>query len=336
MIADAASEHDWLVSDEGILIPYSSGTKSGPSDRYQITLAGGRVLNVPVVARLHDPTGTVRAQNILSGYRCLALLYVEPPATSDVPYSYTWKDNHSVEHKEQGVHTFTEDECELIGWLCASKSVDAYRQAVRFSSSEAGALHRVEMLSKKAAPTVTVSIYAKNRGYDLVFTEGINNSLKHLIKKLGATEGTPRAFCELDKACRRAFLRGYWGANGWAYTRKNGKDVTLGLQAVAEPSVVHWQQAIHSMIGMRGAIRTIKSGRQRLVFDGYPNYATFLREIGQIGSLSLPTLPVQTASKLKTVAIGSCVWYETTVRKITRLAHGPYYRIPGAWTTLIR
>lgn len=299
----------------------------------RVILRGGHFYDLPDHARLR-PSPSAIPEPILSqttGNLLPAPCYLPPAQLSVVPYNYVAQDNRGNSHRYVGDVTVLPSQAELLGWLTGAGTLHSENQSIRFASGDQAALHRVKMLCTKSFPGVGVNWYPKLSGYDLTFTAGINNPLKHFLRQMDFQHGCPMAVGRHFSECGiQAFLQGLWGADGWLYTRKGGQDVIFGLSRSPNEYLFSWLRLLHAGLGLQGARETDKHGSSRLVFNGYVNYARFMSKIGQIGSRKLPSVPIRrTAPTPPTyLANGGEMWYDAPVAKVLRLGKAlPIYRV---------
>jgi hypothetical protein len=250
-----------------------------------------------------------------------------------LPYSFTKANNAGRAVAHTGALTLTADNCELVGWLVGAGTLFKEGQSMRFASSSAGSLHRVQRLVSTAFPGVSVKVYPKHVGFDLTLTGGIKNPLNIFLHALSWRYGLPACLMQMAKPNAIAFLRGLWGADGWMHGRKGGSDVDLGLarRSDDERDTTETLRLLHSLLlGMSGQIRTErKRPGHRLVFSGYRNYAIFQREIGTIGDKVLPAPPVSRPyQQPPVVAFGQTNWYEAPVQRVELLGLAQTYKVP--------
>jgi len=332
MYPELLTEHLAFSVNGKIHFPIPYGLSKSPLAQkcVRVILRGGHFYDLPastlVKTRPNDNPVPIALQT--PGDPLPAPCSFRRQLTTDLRYDYLASDNKGVSHRYRGVYHVTEAAAELAGWLLGDGSMHAERQSVRFANSDAGALQRVSRLAAKAFPSVRVGWYAKLSGYDLTFTAGINNPLKHFLRMLNFYEGCPLAVGQqFNGDILRAFLRGLWGADGWLYVRKGGNDVMFGLSRTGNEFLFSWLRLLHASLGLQGAREVDKHGHSRLVFNGYINYAVFMREIGQIRNLQMPVAPVRRprTQQATFIANRSEVWYDAPVLKVLNL--------PGAYHT---
>jgi hypothetical protein len=156
-------------------------------------------------------------------------------------------------------------------------------------------------------------------------TGGINNPLRHFIRKMCFIEGFPTAVSLFHSTAQVAFLRGLWGADGWMSAKKGGNDIDMGMRRSTNTAFSSLMRDIHASHGFRGQRRDSPTKNQpdahRLIFSGYANYRLFVDLVGQLRDKRLSHSPVKkSAAKISTIKdkYGD-MWYETPVLKILRL-----------------
>jgi hypothetical protein len=217
----------------------------------------------------------------------------------------------------------------------AGGTIHSDNQSIRFSASSPWALQRVTNLCKTCFGTdVSAKLYAKNVGYDLTLTGGINNPLRFFLRAMDFQHRFPVAVNYFSAGTRLAFVRGLWGVDGWMSVRKGGNDVDLGLSRESlDPEFDGYLSAMRLLhaawFGMQGSVRYSKINR-RIVFSGYQNYALFENYIGQIADKKVPHRPVtKTVAQRQVIAMEGSYWYESRILKVTNLpCTTPYLRLP--------
>lgn len=296
----------------------------------RVVMRGGHFFDAPSTAKLRTATGSLFISFIRPSYTLPVPCALPRPKTSLLPYSYSAANNRGVLSKYVGTHTVTEQQAELLGWLLGSDSLNNESQSVRFTSGETAKLHRVQLLTK-AFPGLTTKWYAKNGAYDITLTGGINNPLRHFLRMMSFYQECPMSVGRyFNNDCIKAFLRGVWGAQGWVYVRKGGNDVAFGLNRTSNIYLVSWLRLLHAGLGLQGFCEFQKNGSMRLVFNGFRNYQTFMREIGQFGASALPACPVRkpVPEPVPYLANNGESWYDAPVLKVLRLGTPPQlYRV---------
>lgn len=302
----------------------------GTMPTLRVIMRGGFYFDAPSVAVVQG----VPVSQLRSGAALSVPLYAPSPESSLVPFDFVAPNNRGHEQRYTGVEPVSEHAAELLGWIIEDGTVTSERQSLRFSSSSSWALTHVEHLTLQAFPSVRVSYYAKNRGFDLTLTGGISNPLRQFIRKMRLVEGFPCAVFLFSKKTKAAFLKGLWGAHGWVCTRKGGNDVDLGLKRTDNETYTALLRELHAFFGMRGQRRETPTKEHpllhRLVFSGYANYTKFFDSIGQIGDMKVPHPPVRRPIERDTTFVDSqgCSWYKAKIQKIIRIGERPVWRLP--------
>ena len=309
----------------------------GQKECFRVFARGGFYFDAPSESLLTLPRrmSPQRVDTLRTGMMLLSpWVRLQPTAPTVIPYSYESMDNQGTAHSYMGDQVIDETLAELLGWLVGDGTVTSERQSIRFSNSDVWCLTRVQELVERAFPTVKVSWYAKNAGFDITLTGGINNPLKHFIRRMNFQQGFPTAVSLFDRACVIAFLRGIWGAHGWASSRKGGNDIDMGIRRSNNSSYTSLLRDLHASIGMRGQRRDTPTkanpDKHRLVFSGYSNYRVFYDMVGRIAEKNLQAPPVRrrdVAHATQQDSIGN-VWYETQIQRIIRLPEVlPVYKV---------
>jgi len=321
------------VSWKGVpRLPFHSGgcaSLVGDMPTLRVTCRGGFYFDAPLEAWIQGhEVSQLRTGDVLQ-----APCSRPCPAKSEVSFSFVASNNRGQTQTYAGTETITDEAAELLGWIVEDGTVSSDRQSLRFSSSDAWALAHVEHLTSQAFPSVRVSYYAKNRGFDLTLTGGISNPLRAFIRKMDLVEGFPCGVFSLSAKGQASFLRGLWGAHGWVHTRKGGNDVDLGLKRTDNEAYTSLLRELHVSFQMRGQRRDTPTKEHpllhRLVFSGYANYTKFFESIGQIGEKSLPHPPVRRAIEREAVFVDAygAGWYKTRIQKIAKIGTRPIWRI---------
>lgn len=296
----------------------------------RVTLRGGHSFDAPAHATVRASTTSrtrLAVNNITIGTMLPAPTASPAPSKPLTAYYHktTVPTKAGGARIRAGMVNMTPNVCELLGWLCgAGQAMTTADQSIRFSSSNAAILQRMQLLCAKAFPTMAVKWYAKNVGYDLTMTGHGSQALKSLMRTVLDVPGTtfPIGINRLPADRLRDFLRGLWGAAGWVSVRKGGNDVDCGLARTSDDDeyTTSAYRLLHALIGMHGQSRAMGKNAHRLVFSGYQNYAVLFREIGQVGSQKLGPPPVRRPRGApKTVAIDGIQWYEAPVVKVIAL-----------------
>lgn len=254
----------------------------------------------------------------------LELPFSVPLPAGPVHYSYVARDNHGVEHQYQGDLQPSPEQAELLGWLLESKATTNTGQSVRFASSDAWCLAHVDALAERAFPAISVRYFPKSVGFDITLTGGINSPLLHFLRCMDFYSGFPLAVWHFGRESALAFLRGYWGANGWLHSRKGGNDVDLGLCRRNDEAFTFQMRHLHAALGLRGQMRATPTKEHptshRLVFSGYRNYQLFSDLIGQLRDKRLPHAPIRKASQRDApFTRDGQLFYKTPVLHVRRL-----------------
>ncbi len=196
---------------------FPRSTFCGEERCLRVILRGGFFFDAPGRAIVRTATQTLSVQNIAPGELLMSparrLLPTSSPTA--LPYDYFFNDNQGKQHHATGVEQITEGKAEILGWLLGDGTINNASQSVRFANSDVWCLNHLERLVNKEFPTVKVSWYNKLAGFDLTMTGGINNPLRHFIRKMCFIEGFPTAVSLFHDKAQIAFLRGLWGADGW-------------------------------------------------------------------------------------------------------------------------
>lgn len=324
MFPSYVAEHTAICQGGKITFPplFSGATHYKVMNLVRVLLRGGHCYDMAAHAIVPTPHAMLPFNQIAPGCLLPAPCALPRPSSTVVPYSYTTTNNAGRATTCVGSRVVTPDEAELLGWLVGDGSLHAENQSIRFANGDAAVLQRVTMLCKQAFPDVKISWYPKVAGYDLTFTKGINNPLRDFLRQMDFYEGCPLAVGQhFAKPELVAFLRGLWGADGWCYSRKGGNDIMFGLSRTSNQHLLSWIRLLHAGLDIHGAREVAKNGSERIVFNGYPNYAAFMREIGQIGQRVLSAPPVRRAkpSPPHYLANAGESWYDAPVLKIVRL-----------------
>lgn len=311
-----------MFSDFGEALPslLPSATKIGPYNNLRVMCRGGFLFEAPPDALLNG----FRVDEYSTGNVLPCPFSLTSPNLSDVPFCYSCANNRGVARSYKGIETVSEDAAELLGWLTCSSSLSSETQSLRFSNSDPWSLTRVESLCQKCFPTVKVTYYPKNIGFDLTLTGGIDNPLRHFIRKMRMVEGFPSSVFLFSKEGKCAFLRGLWGAHGWVHTRKGGNDVDMGLKRTENPAFTSMLRELHLFIGMHGQSRPAPTRENkklhRLVFSGYANYERFFSDVGQVGEKVLPAAPIRRKREQPSVyQFLRGFFYHMPIQKITKV-----------------
>lgn len=303
---------------------------AGNMQTLRVTCRGGFYFDAPPEAEVQGAS----VASLRTGRPFFAPFSRPCRAASLVPFSFLAANNRGQTQQFDGVETVSDVAAELLGWIIEDGTVTSDRQSLRFSSSDVWSLTHVENLTSQAFPSVRVSYYAKNRGFDLTLTGGISNPLRMLIRKMRLVEGFPCAAFLFSKSTMAAFLRGLWGAHGWVCSRKGGNDVDLGLKRTDNEAYTSLLRELHVYFGLRGQRRNTPTKEtpllHRLVFSGYANYSKFFDSIGQIGEKDLQAPPVrrQVEPEEVVVDVHGCSWYKTRIQKIVSLGQREVWRLP--------
>lgn len=306
----------------------------GDKECLRVTMRGGFSFDAPPEAVIQSR----RVSELRTGFKLYSpherLAHAGP---TEIHYDYEWSDNRKRVVHETGDLKVSPEHAELLGWLVGDGTLHAERQSLRFSNSDVWVLSHVQRLVESLFPQVKVSWYAKNAGYDITLTAGIRNPLRAFIRSMGFVDGWPAAITEFDEECRRSFLRGFWGANGWVHIRKGGNDVDMGLSRGNDDGFTSLMRDLHASIGMRGQRRETPTvanpNSHRLVFSGYANYRIFAEKIGQIGARQIEAPPVKRHPPVPTALMvdkQGHSWYLTPIQKIVRTGLLPCYEVPNA------
>lgn len=321
-----------------LLLREPGAVATGVKQALRVEMRGGYYFEAPLTARMRLPDGrSPRVEDLRTGFVLFSPYDRPAPAgPCQVAYDYEWVDNNRKVHREKGQQLLTPLHAELLGWLVGDGTLHAERQSLRFANSDVWVLKHVERLVTRTFPSVKVTWYAKLAGYDITLTGGIKNPLRHFLRSMMFVEGWPTAVSSFDEECRNAFLRGYWGADGWVHVRKGGTDVDLGIRRCMNDGFTSLLRDLHASIGMRGQRRETPTkatpSLHRLVFSGYGNYRVFSARVGQVRDMKLEAPPVKRkiAPPPLTVDAAGCRWYETPISKIRDLGPCPCYEVPHA------
>lgn len=279
-----------------ITLPSEVGAFEGTFPCKRVILKGGHYFDAPLSAPLRIPH-RVKVDRLRTGMTLHAPSSCPAPSPAPIPYDYTAVNNAGRKKRFQGTFTPSEDEAELLGWLVGDGTIHSARQSIRFTSTDVWVLRHVQDLVEKAFPSVRISWYAKNIGFDIVLTGGINNPLRHFLRRQRFVDGFPCAVTLFGENTRNAYLRGLWGADGWLSVRKGGNDVVLGLSRSTVDGYTSMTRMLHALAGMNGQRRETPTkvfpNKHRLVFSGYRNYTVCRDMIGQIRHMVLKCPPTR-------------------------------------------
>ncbi|MBD3261644.1 MAG: hypothetical protein GF334_08195 [Candidatus Altiarchaeales archaeon] len=279
-----------------ITLPSEVGTFEGTFPCKRVILKGGHYFDAPLSAPLRIPH-RVKVDRLRTGMTLHAPSSCPAPAVNPIPFDYTAVNNAGREVLFNGTFIPTEDEAELLGWLVGDGTIHSEKQSIRFTSTDVWVLRHVQDLVEKAFPSVKISWYAKNVGFDIIMAGGINNPLRHFLRRQRFLDGFPCAVSLYGEEARNAFLRGLWGADGWVSVRKGGSDVALGLSRSVVDGYTSMTRMFHALAGMSGQRRETPTkvfpNKHRLVFSGYRNYTVCRDMIGQIRHMTLKSPPVR-------------------------------------------
>lgn len=311
------------------------GKPIGKCDCKRVVCAGGHFFDAPLSAPLRIPQ-VVRVSRLRPGMTLHAPAIQPPPQPAKIRYVYKASNNAGREITRRGFFYPTELEAELLGWLVGDGTIHSRKQSIRFANSDVWVLQHVKDLVNRCFPSIKVSTYAKNVGFDIVMTGGINNPLRAFVRKNAFVSEWPTAVCRYGLPERIAFLRGLWGADGWCSVRKGGNDVVMGLSRSANDGYTSQCRLFHAIMGMNGQRRETPTetypNKHRLVFSGYRNYTTFYQQVGQLRTQHLSAPPVRRLKRVPpSMRVQGMQATEARIVKVLRLP-GKHlcYEVPDA------
>lgn len=289
----------------------------------RVVCAGGHSFDAPLSAPLRVPQ-SLTVERLRSGIALHAPSSQPCPSRSKISYGYTAPDNTGAHHVHSGTFYPTTEQAELLGWLVGDGTIHAKNQSIRFANSDVWVLQHVRDLVARAFPTVTIKFYAKNIGYDMLLTGGINNPLRAFLCKQRFVDEWPTTVSLFAERERIAFLRGLWGSDGWCSVRKGGNDVAMGLSRRNLDGFTSQCRMFHAFMGMNAQRRDTPTetypNRHRLVFSGYRNYTTFYNTVGEIRFQHLEAPPVRKEKpKPKDMIVQGVLAHEARIIKVLRL-----------------
>jgi len=307
---------------------YPNSVYSGDQRCLRVVLRGGFFFDAPGSAIVRNQSRAKAVANIAPGDTfCSPARRRLLQTPCKLSYDYLYNDNQGTQHRAIGVEWINDNKAEILGWLVGDGTINNASQSVRFANSDVWCLKHLERLVTKEFPTVKVTWYSKQTGFDLTMTGGIHNPLRHFIRKMCFVEGFPTAASLFHESAQVSFLRGLWGADGWMSDKKGGNDVDMGLRRGTNTAFSSLMRDIHASHGLRGQRRDSPTKNypdaHRLIFSGYANYRLFVDSIGQLRDKKLKYTPVvRTSPRVQTFADHTGdYWYETPVLKILRLPH---------------
>jgi len=298
----------------------------GQMKTLRVTMRGGFSFTAPPEAQIVSASGVqLRVGDLRTGMLMWSPQSRTLPARTEIPYDLMKANNRGVLTRVTGTFHVTRDQAELLGWLVGGGTISSEKQSIRFAGSDVWVLKHVERLAVAAFPGIRVKWYAKNAGFDITLTAGINNPLREYLRVMQIENSFPVMVGRFHKENLDAFLQGLWGADGWCCVRKGGNDVELGLTRTDDEGYTSIVRDTHATIGMYGLRRNAATkeapNRHRLIFAGYPNYRVFSDRVKQIRNNRIKLPPIKRLPDGKESRIDSHgnSWYKTPVQRILRM-----------------